>query len=229
MKNHTSIPSRQAGFSMVELSLVLVVIAIIIGAVTMGADLQRNATYQKISTGFVRGWQLSYLSHTEKINVVPGDSQTSPTGFVNQNDGSELCETGLRNAMYAAGVEMPTGRGEGRETHFGYLDSNGNPQDVEVCFKAIAWSVPGATAGTYVTQTKNVMIIKRVTPDLARMIDGMIDGVPDAQFGKIRQLPLVTTATSKEWDRNNTYAYGGGATNLDESQVDVVTVYYLLN
>ena len=88
--------------------------------------------------------------------------------------------------MYAAGVRMPTGRAEGFESQFGFLDSNGNPQDLEVCFAYVKWLVPGATAGQYVVQQRNVMILRRMTPDLARMIDSVVDGQADAQFGSFR-------------------------------------------
>ena len=51
-------PSR--GFTLLELSVVLVIIGLIIGAVTIGKDVQRNAAYQRIATEFVQGWAIGY-------------------------------------------------------------------------------------------------------------------------------------------------------------------------
>lgn len=236
MKKSPFPPRRpQAGFSLVELSMVLIVIALLAGAASVGGDLQRNAAYQKIGSAFIRGWQLAYLSYAQKTNVVVLDSQTTPTGFVNQN-GAEVCGDTLRAAMLGAGVEMPQGRAEGRETHYSYLDSNGNPQDVEVCFQSITWMVPSATDGIYVEQTRNVMVIKNLTPDLARLVDSLVDTVPDAQFGKVREYPSAATLTSppsREYSLNNTCVYGvvcaPGGSAYDEAQVATLSSYYLMD
>lgn len=230
MTTHTC--SRQRGFTLLEMSVVLIIVALIVSALTLGSDLQRNTVYQHLASGFVRGWQLSYLSHVDRVGVAPGDSQTTPTGKVNAANNSELCSTDLRNAMYAAGVTMPHGRAEGFETHYGYLDSNGNPQDVSVCFENVAWSVPGSSAGIYVVQRKNVLVLDGLTPDLARMLDNLVDGNADARFGSFREQgqAQLTTTDSVEWSLDSGVGYGGtSATNLDESQVATLTAYYLMD
>ena len=219
------------GFTLIELSVVLIVVALIVGAVTAAGDLQRNASYQRISSSFVRGWQLAFISHMEKTGVVPGDKADTPTGKIKAGT-AELCGTELRNAMYAAGVRMPNGRSEGQETHYAYLDSNGNPQALEVCMQHVQWSVPGSSAGVYVVQNRNVLVMKSLTPDLARLIDSTLDGQADARFGSVREslyAALIDTP-SREWSKDNRAAYAGSPTdNRDESQVAVVTAYYLLD
>ena len=224
--------SRAArGFTLIELSVVLIVIALIVGAVAAAGDLQRNASYQRISSSFLRGWQLAFISHKEKTGVVPGDTAATPTGKINAGT-TELCGTALRNAMYAAGVRMPTGRAEGEETKYAYLDSNGNPQALEVCMQHVQWSVPGSSAGVYVVQNRNVLVMKSLTPDLARLIDSTLDGQADARFGSVRENmnAALTDTLSREWSKDNRVAYGGSSPeNRDESQVAVVTAYYLLD
>ncbi len=71
MKNYQFSASRQKGFTLLELSIALLIIALLIGALSVGSDLQRNANYQRLATSFVRGWQLSFLTFTEKVGVVP--------------------------------------------------------------------------------------------------------------------------------------------------------------
>ena len=199
------------GFTLLELSIVLVIVAVIIATLTVGGDLQRNASYQHLATSFVRGWQLAYLAHFEGTGIVIKDSQTTPTLKVNQG-GAEVCGSDLKGAMLAAGVKMPLGRAEGHEDHYAYLDSNGNPQDLEVCFANVDWSVAGATAGAYVVQKKNVMILKRLTPDLARMLDALIDGSPNARFGNFREdtLAASTNAAGAEWSLDNRVVWSEG-------------------
>jgi hypothetical protein len=205
---------------------------------------QRNAAYQKLGSSFVRGWQLAYLSYKTKYGVVLADSQSAPTGFVNSNttgaEGAEVCDTNLRAAMLAAGVEMPQGRTEGRETQYSYQDSNGNPQELKVCFRSIPWMSETGTPGTYSNQIKNVMVIKQVTPDLARLIDSLVDVARDAQFGKIRQYPGLAYGSSfvnplqKEYSLTNTCIQPVGSAlpvcsvATDEAQVATMTLYYLM-
>ena len=242
---------RQGGFSLLELSMVLLVIALIAGAVAVGGDVQRNAAYQKIGASFIRGWQLSFLSYKTKNGVVMGDSQTNPTGFVKQNTTggdsggvggttAEMCDGDLRTSMLQAGVEMPQGRTEGKDTRYSYLDSNGNPQELQVCFRSIAWMTETATPGTYSNQTKNVMVIKQATPDLARLLDSLVDVARDAQFGKMRQYPGPSSGSSpvnsppvKEYSLDNTCVQGTTPTcnnvALDEAQVATMTIYYLMD
>ncbi len=223
--------ARQRGFTLLELSIALVVVALIVSALSVGGDLQRNAAYQRMATSFVRGWQLAFLDYNDTVGVVPGDSQTSPTGKVNGAEDSELCGDDLRNTMYAAGITMPNGRAEGFETHSGYLDSNGNPQDVEICMLNVEWSIPGSSSGVYVTQRKNVLVFTGLTPDLARMLDSLIDGNADARFGSFREDSLApsTDTDGQEWSRDNRYNYSDYGTNLDESQIVTLTAYYLMD
>lgn len=222
---------RQSGFTLLEMSMVLIVVALLIGAITLGSNLQRNTVYQHLATSFVRGWQLAYLSHVERVGVAPGDNQTAPTGKVNAAENNKLCDLDLRNKMYAAGITMPHGRAEGFETRYGYLDSNGNPQDVSACFVNVKWSIPGNSAGNYVTQHKNVLQLSGLTPDLARMLDNLVDGNPDARFGRFREASKAkdTTASSAEWSQDNKTDYDENKTHLDESQIVTLTAYYLMD
>lgn len=226
----TALPRLIRGFTLIELSIALVIVALIVGAVAAGGDLQRNASYQRVSSSFLRGWHLAFISHKEKTGVVPGDTASAPTGKINGNS-TELCGTALRNVMYAAGVRMPGGRAEGKETEYAYLDSNGNPQAVEVCMQYVAWSVPGSSAGSYVVQNRNVLVMKRLTPDLARLVDSTLDGQADARFGSVRESSVAasTGTASLEWSKDNRTNYAGTTDNRDESQVAVLTAYYLLD
>jgi len=228
MKNNSK------GFTLVEMSIVLVIIGIILGAVSIGKDLQRNASYQKISQSFIQGWALAYQNYYNRVNVVIADSQTGPTLMVNQNAG-EMCAatlpTGLHTYMDNAGVRMPAGRAEGSEDKYVYLDTNGNPQQIDVCFDNVPWSVDGLTpAVPYMLRNRNVMVIKGLTPDLARLLDASIDGVADARFGFFRELQYANniTADQREWSKTNIQNFANAANNRDEDQVAIMTAYYLM-
>lgn len=265
MKQASSM-ARHAGFTLIEMAVVLVIIGLILGAVMIGKDVQRNAEYTKIKQKFLDQWVVAYNAYAQRTGVVVGDSQTQPRLMVNGanytaaagqpvsggnmtsvtppnaicrgNAGQGMTrprETAanfdLRDLMQRAGVRMPPGRAEGSEDRYVYLDSNGNPQELQVCFQ---WNNPGTPSGS-----GNVLVLTGLTPDLARTLDQMIDGKPDAREGLFRQQGITNDTSGvpgTEWTSNNTHeftsttqgAQNTGA-NLDEDQVAIVVAHYKMN
>lgn len=262
----------QKGFTLVEMAIVLAVIGLIIGAIAIGKDVQRNAEYTKIKNKFIDQWEQAYNAYYQRMGVVVGDSQMSPRLMVNGANyaaaagapisGADMTGAGapfaichgaagprmtrtmqgagaaanaanpfdLRFLMNQAGVRMPPGRAEGAEDRYVYLDTNGNPQEVQVCFQ---WNNPGEPANS-----GNVMVITGLTPDLARMLDQMIDGKPDAQEGRFRQQGIANgtpNAAGVQWEANNTYQDGAAGTandagrTQDEDQVIRMVAIYKMN
>jgi prepilin-type N-terminal cleavage/methylation domain-containing protein len=250
----------QRGFTLVEMAIVLAVIGLILGAVMIGKDVQRNAEYTKIKQKFIDQWVVAYNAAYQRAGVPIGDSQTTPRLMVNGaayaagngqpvSGGNMTGVTGpqaicsgaaapnvtttaltLRDLMLRLGVRMPPGRAEGSEDRYAYLDTNGNPQEVQVCFQ---WNPPGTASGA-----GNVMVITGLTPDLARSLDQMVDGKADAQEGAFRMAGIANgnaNGPGVEWVGNNKVAHGtnnptaADGTNADEQQVMVLTAHYKMN
>lgn len=267
---------RQQGFTLIEMAIVLVIIGLILGAISIGKNLQRNAEYQKIYQKFVTSWKEDYDLYYQRSGVVIGDRQEAPTYMVDgreavlnnatgakagipanyTNTGKRIChgqgyaantvgagdpplaDQDLQALMDNIGIEMPPGRAEGQEDRYLYLDSNGNPVELQVCFQ---WNPAKTISGA-----GNVMVLRGLTPDLARTLDQLIDGKADALEGRFRQQnnALNTSEPSSQqpghqWEATNTFAQGGSKTpsdigtpnankgeNKDEDRVKLVTAQW---
>lgn len=220
---------HQRGFTMMEMAIVLVIVGLIIGAVSIGSNVQRGASYQRLSSDFVQAWVTAYDRFYEGTGRPPGDAVAAPTGLVNATVDSELCGANLRNAMLAAGIELPAGRATGFEDHYGYLDSNGNPQDASVCFVAVSWSEAGATEGTHVSRNRNALVLRGITPSVANLLDNMFDSRSNASFGKMRQIGQHNITSSGRgpvaWSNTDRDDFGGNTVDLDEAQVVTLNAY----
>lgn len=141
---------------------------------------------------------------------------------------------GLHAYMDKHGIRMPPARTEGREDRYVYLDSNGNPQELQVCFQ---WFPAG-----YIHGSGNTMVVRGLTPELARELDRMIDGKADAREGVFRQWNENANDASGEsgaaggqWLGVNTQSVDDTVTdnesgdNLDEDRIFLVTAVYKMD
>ena len=237
---------KQAGYTLVEIAVVLAAIGLIVGGTSIGKEVLREADYNRIQNKFVHQWKVAYDLHTQRTGTVLGDSQIAPTLMVNgfesvsnslngslagipqnySNTGLRICQgqgypsnaVGAGDPVLAAqqmhdlfdraGVRMPAGRAEGQEDRYAYQDSNGNAAEIQICFQ---WNPDKTTSGA-----GNVMVIRGLTPDLARKLDQAIDGKADALEGRFRQQNSASNTTQRsvqvpghEWLANNTYSVNG--------------------
>lgn len=225
----TAFRGRPRGFSIVEMSVVLVVIALLVGAVTVGRDVFRGAQAERLSTDFVQAWALAYDRFVAGTGIVPGDDFDDPSGYVGGGTDRFICDNALMNAMLEAGVELPEGRGEGAATRYVYQDARGLPHEVRACFGAVSWAEPAVAVGVYAPRTRNVMRLEGLTPELAALIDRKIDGKVDARHGRFREVGshAQLTAAGAPWSRANDEDINGGH-NAD-GQVAEVDAYLRMN
>lgn len=237
----------QRGFTLVEMALVLVVIGLILGAVSIGKDMQRNAEYKKMKQKFVDQWVQVYNQNFDRLGYVIGDIEATPMMMVNgeldhgsttplpsptsiSSAGTALCGEvttnsstvlSLQDYLAAAGIEPPPGRGVGNEDAYIYLDSNGNPQQVSICFQWLPASTSNAGTG-------NVMVIDGLTPDLARFFDSAIDGQVDGVNGSFRHAVSTSDFTASAWPLGNNIN-SSGTDITDTEQVQIVRAVYRMN
>lgn len=217
--------SRVLGFTIVEMSVVLVIIALIVGAAAVGRDLYRTAQAERLSNDFVQAWLLAYDRFVAGTGTVPGDDFDNPSGLVAGGTNRFVCDLDLQNAMLAAGVALPGGRGEGLANRYVYQDARGNPQELRACVGAVAWSEPAGSVGAYAARPRNVMRFEGLTPSLATLLDAKFDGRVDARHGRFREIDRQddVTAAGAPWSIDDRSNLGGG--NNPNDQVALVTAY----
>jgi len=174
----------ERGFSFVELTIVLLVIGLMLGATAIGGDLARTASYNVFFSRFVVAWSEAYKSYKTATGGVPG--HTAPGQIVNGNSGGTTarCTSDLRADMVGAAIALPPGRGLDKETLALFQGPDGRQHQADICFLHVTdWTAnPGGAV-----LAVNVMRISGLSADLAARLDVAIDTYADAANGDFRR------------------------------------------
>jgi prepilin-type N-terminal cleavage/methylation domain-containing protein len=73
-------PSRQQGFTLVEIAIVLVIIGLLIGGVLKGQEMITNAKVSKVENDY-KGITAAILAYQDRYGVLPGDDPSASTRF----------------------------------------------------------------------------------------------------------------------------------------------------
>ncbi|WP_321899816.1 type II secretion system protein [Paraburkholderia heleia] len=218
--------SRQSGFSLVEMAVVLIVIGLIVASVVVGKDAVRDAEYGKLKKTLVEQWKIVYDTYVTRTGVPIGDDPNQPRYMVN---GAEFAG----NGDYISGGDMsqaqyPPAICEQNVQPIGASTCDGSAgRDLFTLIRAQGIEPPKTNAGeghnaeyvyigprTGVMQramvdfvslgpntpwgTGNCMEISGLTPDLFSYLAKSIDGTPDANSGPFRQKGVATGNTGLE-------------------------------
>ena len=80
MKMQSFNKSRQAGFTLVEIAIVLVIIGLLLGGVLKGRDMITNAKIKRIENDFA-GVAAAIYAYQDRYGVLPGDDPAASTRF----------------------------------------------------------------------------------------------------------------------------------------------------
>lgn len=173
------------GFTLVELSIVLIIIGLIIGGVMKGKDMINSSKQKKFMTTFVKGWQVAVNQYEDRTGQVLGDGTA--------NGGTAAATNGIREnrnlsttnqiqaALRAVGLDVPvtnTGGGNGTAPDGGSYNIDGKYVSSTVVGNLNAQQVNGSA--------RNVFYMTNVPTDVAIALDTMIDGSPSAGTGDCR-------------------------------------------
>lgn len=98
MWKYNKLQSRQSGFTLVELAIVLVIIGLILAAVLKGQEMIENGKVKNAVTD-LKGVSVAYYAYQDRYKAIPGDDAAAAThinGAV--NGGGDGLISGLFNA-----------------------------------------------------------------------------------------------------------------------------------
>jgi len=173
------------GFTLIELSIVLIIIGLIIGGVMKGRDLINSASQKKIYNTWIKQWQVQVNAYQDRTGAVLGDG--------NNNGGNKATEDGrmdninlastkiVQNKLKAIGLDVPVSN---------IATSNGGSYIIKGKYVtstvvAYLYYLRSATDRT----NRNCLYITGMPTDVAIAFDKMSDGQTNSKTGAFRHYP----------------------------------------
>jgi prepilin-type N-terminal cleavage/methylation domain-containing protein len=206
-----SVLTSKAGFTLVELAIVLVIIGIILGAVLKGQELINNAKVKKLQTQYVNGLDAFMAAYMDRRGRLPGDCNRD--GLIGYVLPAAIPAAGAYSVTADPTIDyciLPT-TGEGNinrvfsdlrqqdflprgvtNQQFGRFNLFGGTSAVAVGYVAV---VGGTNPGNY-----NAIALYNIPTYAAQMLEASIDGTEDGNAGRIRQ--GIGSGTGVAWPTN---------------------------
>jgi len=174
--------TKRKGFTLVELSIVLIIIGLIIGGVLKGTDLINSAKQKKVYTTWIKAWQVAINTYQDRTGMILGDGPAANGGAGAAADGRidtiALDPTGrIQTTLTNIGLDVPV-------TNAGVGGGAYNLEGKNRSGRAVM-TLTNVNFGA--NNPRNVMQIAPVPNDIAIAIDTMIDGVANPLAGDCRR------------------------------------------
>jgi len=198
------IPSHQAGFTLIELVIVLVIIGLILGAVLKGQQMVENGKIKNIIND-LQGISVAYHAYHDRYQAIPGDDAQAAAHFTGgiAGDGDGMI-AGLFAATDAPGIGAESNNFWQHLRLSGFLTGSGsNPANHSLNG---VLGVQGAVV-TY-GMTGNVVCAGSIPQKIAQAVDIQLDD-GDSATGTLRA--GVAGASNQATVPATSTAYGAAA------------------
>ena len=199
-------PVEKAGFTLIEMAIVLVIIGLIVGAIMKGRDLIKSAQIKNAyETFFAAHYKLlgSYYDRTGQLlgdGIVNGGRWGQPNGYMDNVwlSGSTNRQN-ILTALRKAGIDPCTLiKSNLTSTECGTNGVNfGQIRLAGEYYTSTVWV--GQYYARFSDGYKNGLWIHYLPVDYAVALDKMIDGVVNCAAGSFRVAPNYGTCTDGQW------------------------------
>ena len=175
---------KRSGFTLIELSIVLIVIGLIIGGIMKGKDLVGGADQKKIYNTWVKQWVVTANAYQDRTGGLLADGANNGGTEATENgrcDNVNLAtSTTVQDKLKAIGLDQPISNVAG---------SNGGSYNIKgKYFTSVANAYFYWLAST-TDGSKNRLYITGMPVDVAISFDKMTDGQIDGRTGDFRIYP----------------------------------------
>ncbi len=206
MKPQTHAMKR--GFTLVELSIVLVIIGLIIGGVLTGQQIMQNARITNVVNG-IQAFQAQFQTYTQNFGALPGDDSSATSRFpagTNIVNGNNNGKVGTATSYNTRSTDGESAESFNIWAHMRAADliknqsSAGQPTNP---FGGIYGFQAGAFNGTFTTTT---LCLDEVSGMAAQTIDTKLDdGSSDTGTVRGALMGNVNTSPVTNYSSNNAY------------------------
>lgn len=171
------------GFTLVELSIVLIIIGLIIGGVMKGKDLINSASQKKIYNTWIKQWQVQVNAYQDRTGAVLGDGKNN--GGKNATEDGRMdninlgATTTVQDKLKAIGLDVPVSN---------IASSDGGSYSIKG-----KYTTSTVTAYLYYLRSatdkisRNCLYITGMPTDVAIAFDKISDGQANSQTGSFRR------------------------------------------
>jgi len=182
---------KRKGFTLIELSIVLIIIGLIIGGVMKGKDLISSAEHKNIYTTWIKAWQVAANTYQDRTGSLLADGLANGGTATAENGQMETVSlstaTTVQDALKKVGVDVPTSNITGTAGAGGSYSFKGK--------YATGTSVMSMTYGTASNGGKNRLSMTNIPLDIAIAFDKITDGKLDSGDGAFRLTGNIASGT----------------------------------
>ena len=207
---------KKKAFTLIELSIVLIIIGIILSSVMKGRDLLRSSKIKSFSQTFVNEWEVVVDSYFTRIgtnlndSIYNGGSALNIDGFMDGDINTTTEYANIENNITASGIDICKSIKADIKDGTTYCTSGYNPFKRSVSGEFTGTKIVSVSFTNYIIDGKseNILLFNNVPGDVAQAIDTMRDGVPDGLTGNVIALDAEAVSSSEpslvSWDMNKT-------------------------
>lgn len=190
--------TQRKGFTLVELSIVLIIIGLIIGGVLKGTDMINSAKTKKVYTTWIKGWQIAVNSYQDNTGQILGDGAANGgAGASNglfDNINLSVAPLPIQTRLRTVGLDIPVSNTGGSAT----VAPAGGSYSIEGKDRS-GLSIMTLAFRNFSGANRNVLEFNNVPNDVAMAIDTMVDGTADAGLGNCRSSVASAGGVTTQW------------------------------